>query len=278
MNIRAMKLPSGWYPHGAQSARTALATFNLPTPDGAIAVVSPHAGWFFAGNVIGRSLSALTCAADTIIVAGGHLGSNEPVLAATEDALQTPFGSLPIDTELRDAVKIPLQWQADTEIDNSVEVLLPVVHYFWPSGRVLWLRMPASPAAYAVGITLAEHAQQLNRNAVFIASSDLTHYGPTYGFTPKGRGQNALAWVRDTNDKRFIDAVLSNDNDETFRRATLERSACSVGAVLAAMGFCSVKNATHRSLLDYTTSADVMNAKGLDDADSFVGYAGIKMW
>jgi len=41
------------------------------------------------------------------------------------------------------------------------------------------------------------------RNCVFLASSDFTHYGPAYRFTPAGIGGEALAWAKQ-NDVRVL--------------------------------------------------------------------------
>ena len=78
-----------------------------------------------------------------------------------------------------------------------------------------------------------------------------------------------LAWVREVNDRRFIDAVLAMDVEAVIERALGERSACSAGGALAAMGFARERGVSRGELLRYCTSRDV------HPAESFVGYAGI---
>ena len=41
---------------------------------------------------------------------------------------------------------------------------------------------------------------EANVSAVYLVSADLTHYGPYYGFSPKGTGTDAVAWVKNEND------------------------------------------------------------------------------
>jgi AmmeMemoRadiSam system protein B len=234
-------------------------------------------------------LSALAFAslqkdADTVIIAGGHLPASAPVLFAEEDAADTPLGAMPIDRELRLLVQQGLRdaslcAAADNYADNSVEVLLPLARAMFPDAHLLALRIGASEKAFEAGRLIARAASALRRHPVIIGSTDLTHYGAAYGFQPKGGGKAALDWVRDVNDRRFIDAVLSGNPDMALERAVKERSACSAGAALLAMGFVrELEDDSHpaASLLEYGTSADAAPDTG-ESADTFVGYATIAL-
>jgi AmmeMemoRadiSam system protein B len=156
-----------------------------------------------------------------------------------------------------------------------------MARFFFPCARLLALRLPADSSSYETGRLLAEAAGALGRKLAVVGSTDLTHYGRNYGFKPRGEGEGALAWVRDVNDRRFIEAVLSGDPGAVLDRAEGERSACSAGAVLGVLGFVQNcipggnRTSTGRSvpkLLAYATSAD---ADGGGVPDSFVGYAAI---
>jgi AmmeMemoRadiSam system protein B len=212
-----------------------------------------------------------------VVIIGGHLPSGAPILLAEEDGVRTPFGHLRIDRELRDFVCDKVETRPDKYQDNTVEVLIPMVHYFFPGAELLWTRFPADSQAFEAGKMLAEAAKALGRKMVVLGSTDLTHYGANYGFSPVGRGKKALDWVRQVNDAAFIKAVLSGNPDEVLARSEEDSSACSPGAVLGAMGFASKGNLKPK-LLDYSTSADACFPQGSLDGDipeSFVGYASI---
>jgi AmmeMemoRadiSam system protein B len=177
---------------------------------------------------------------------------------------------LPIDGELRSVLFKELNGAEDRYRDNTVEVLLPMVHFFFPKAALLWLRLPAGAVSEKMGKAVAKAAAELNRKVNVIASTDLTHYGANYGFSPKGSGKQALAWARDMNDAAFISAVESGSCGEVLNRAERDRSACSAGAVLGAMGFAKAAGAGGLRLLEYGTSAD--KSPG-EVPDSFVGYA-----
>jgi len=277
MNFRESCLPSGWYPRNPDEISRFLAAFADEANGantGVSAAISPHAGWFYSGKIAARAVSKLGRKADTVAVIGGHLPEGYPPLFAMEDAVNTPFGSMTIDAELREALYKTMKGRSDQYPDNTVEVLLPMVHFFMPNAKLLWIRLPADIASFDAGKTLAATAKELGRKITVLASTDLTHYGPNYGYTPKGCGPQALQWVKEVNDRKFIDAVESGDPQAVLERAESDQSSCSAGAVLGAMGYASAMNSGPAQLIEYGTSADAM---GTGVPDSFVGYAAFAM-
>jgi AmmeMemoRadiSam system protein B len=276
MNLRKRVLPPGWYPQSAGEIRQFLE--QIPQngdKKGAVAALAPHAGWYYSGHIAARALSALRTGADTVIVIGGHLAAGTPPLFAEEDGVSTPLGDLEIDREFRDALWKELGGRPDRYADNTVEVLLPMVKHYFPLSRVIWMRLSAEIQSYGAGAIIAETGASLKRQFVLIGSTDLTHYGLNYDFTPHGTGRKALEWVKTENDAAFIQAVASGDGEKTLRRASADQSSCSAGAVLACMGYAHSRKASRAALLSYSTSADVReSSSGEDDVpDSFVGYA-----
>jgi len=281
MNFRESCLPPGWYPRNPDEISRFLSGFaEVEGADGAnvrravSAAIAPHAGWFYSGKIAARAASALERKADTVVVIGGHLPDGYPPLFAMEDAVNTPLGSMTIDAELRDTLYKEIKGRSDQYPDNTVEVLLPMVRFFMPDARLLWIRLPADMSSFDSGKTLAAAAKELGRKIVVLASTDLTHYGPNYGYAPKGCGPQALKWVKEVNDRKFIEAVESGDPQAVLERAESDLSSCSAGAVLGAMGYASAINAGPARLLEYGTSADAM---GPGVPDSFVGYAAIQI-
>ena len=270
MQIRDYSLPAGWYPRDSASVSSFLSGIEQ-TRRGCLAAIAPHAGWYYSGRIAARAVSSLHQDAEAVAVLGGHLPSGHPPLFTMEDAVKTPFGPMPIDTELRSLLIKELKGTEDRYRDNTVEVLLPMVRYFCPEAKLIWLRLGADLRSFESGKIIAKIADKLNRKINVLASTDLTHYGSNYGFSPHGRGMEALKWVREVNDAAFIKAVQSGGSQEVLRRAQEDSSSCSAGAVLGAMGFAQAKGLGGAELLEYSTSADV--DKSDDIPDSFVGYA-----
>jgi AmmeMemoRadiSam system protein B len=165
--------------------------------------------------------------------------------------------------------------------DNTIEVLLPMVRYFFQQSSLVWIRLPAAMESFEAGKIIAQTAAKLNRKIDVLASTDLTHYGVNYDFSPKGSGQSALSWVRDVNDAAFIRAVEEGNKEGVLKCARDDYAACSAGAVLGAMGFAQEAGLGGARLLEYSTSADVANEANAQESasvvpDSFVGYAALK--
>ncbi|MGA2766104.1 MAG: AmmeMemoRadiSam system protein B [Spirochaetia bacterium] len=283
MSIRKRFLPPGWYPAGAErtteviqamSAALAAGKGSAGSPGVArvalgVAGIVPHAGWEFSGSLALEVMSYLSRSIDTIVIIGGHLGPSDGIVCAMEDGYETPLGPMAADRELLGALGRAARLREDRSADNSVEVQLPFARYLFPHARVLCLRAAPSEDASALGKAIAAACRQLGRKAAVVGSTDLTHYGPAYGFSPAGSGEKALSWMRDVNDRRFIEALLQMDDTGALGLARTERSACSAGGALCAISFAREMGVRAGRLLRYATSYEV------HPADSFVGYAGV---
>ncbi|MDR3334711.1 MAG: AmmeMemoRadiSam system protein B [Treponema sp.] len=273
MMIRRRCLPAGWYPQREDQITGFLEGIPKNTRP-ALAAVAPHAGWFYAGTIAAASVSALDPGADTVVIIGGHVPAGMPPLFAQEDRVSTPLGDIELDGEFRDSLQKECHFGADRYQDNTVEVLLPMVRYFIPHARVLWLRLPGEITSFEAGKRIGRIGNALGRNMAVLGSTDLTHYGDNYDFSPQGRGKKALDWVRDVNDRSFIHAVEEGNPEKVLEKAREDKSACSVGAVLGVMGFAQSQGTGNAELLRYGTSVDAGDPDGELPA-SFVGYAAL---
>lgn len=272
MSIRTRILPAGWYPAGRSQTIDQIEEFLGRTEKSgyqARAGVVPHAGWAFSGAVALEVLRTISEEIETIVVVGGHLLPHQGVLAALEDKYETPLSEIEADKGLLQELKGKIDLEEDNFSDNTVEIQLPFIKYLFPGSRALSLRAAPSQESIHLGEALAEIEKESGKNIAVIGSTDLTHYGPNYGFTPKGTGKEAYRWVREINDKRVVDTLLALDCREAIKLANKEKSACSIGGAAAAAGFARKKGVKRGKLLHYTTSYDIY------PGDSFVGYAGI---
>ncbi len=278
MGIRRRCLPYGWYPDTAEACRREIEDFkaqikapetDMPKFHGGIV---PHAGWYFSGKLAVAVFYYLSHKndADIVAIVGGHMGAG-PGLIYLDEAWETPLGDVEIDLDLARALKNEANLEAegpDTG-DNTVEIQLPFVKFFFPNSSIVAFRAPLSLKSTTLGRLLVELAQTQGKTIKIFGSTDLTHYGPNYGFSPRGIGQNALDWVRNENDKGFIDLALAMDAPGVLEHAARYHSACSAGAAATVISSCQALGADRGRLLDYYTSFDIM------PGDSFVGYAGI---
>ena len=270
MKVRRRTLPYGWYPDSERKVIENISQWEKETGEGkkscGRAGIAPHAGWFFSGRLAWRVVSGLA-PADTIVVLGGHLSPRDAPLCAGEDAFETPCGLLQADKTLRDRIAAEIGALPDDYPDNTVEVQLPLVKAAFPRARVVCLRVPPASAAEAVGKLLAGLAGE-GASVAVLGSTDLTHYGPNYGFSPRGTGDEAVDWVRNVNDRNFLDAAVRRDARNIIDLGVREKAACSSGAAAGAAAFAAGLG-LGGELLEYATSLDRHRSS------SFVGYGAV---
>jgi AmmeMemoRadiSam system protein B len=146
-----------------------------------------------------------------------------------------------------------------------------------PAGaKILPILVPPTEQAVALGAGVGEIiAQDERKKIICLGSTDLTHYGPRYGFTPKGTGEKAMAWAKDVNDREFIDSALKLDAASLLAGAAENCNACGPGASAAAISAARELGCRRGLLLAHTTSNEIMFQRmGTTSSDS-VGYAAI---
>lgn len=237
--------------------------------------IVPHAGWVYSGEIACRVLHCLQGGEppDIVVIFGMHLHRGDTGYMMPEGAWETPFGEIPVDTELARALADRFSFQIETTErfvqDNTIELQLPFLKYFFPETRIVAAGVPPSEMALDVGDYIVEHSLQRGVSIKVIGSTDLTHYGPNYGFSPKGEGVQAVEWVRDENDRTVIDRMLAMDASGVLLDARNKGNACCAGAAAAALSAGRKLGAEKAFEVDYATSYD------RSPGDSFVGYTGI---
>ena len=160
--------------------------------------------------------------------------------------------------------------------EHSIEVQVPFIEYLFAGAKILPVIVPPNEKAVALGRALGRIISASGKKKIVcIGSTDLTHYGPRYGFEPKGVGPEACKWASDVNDKQFIDLALKMDAKGLLKNAAQKQNACGAGAAAAAVAAAKELGVTEGVLLGQTSSNEVMIRKmGTFSADS-VGYAAI---
>lgn len=252
-------------------------------PETIVAGVVPHAGWTFSGSLAALVLAAIRQQHEkihTFVIFGaahGYFGASPAV--CDRGVWETPLGKAAIDEELADAVLSAGSAVSNCEAhlcEHSIEVQVPFIQYLFAGARILPILVPPTDSALPLGGSLAEIIRREDqKKVVCIGSTDLTHYGPRYGFTPRGTGKKALEWAQNVNDKEFIDLALKLEPEQLLASAAENCNACGPGAAAAAVAAAKKLGSQRGVLLARTTSNEVMLERlGTTSADS-VGYAAI---
>lgn len=272
IKIRKRKLSFGWYPDNSEKIKSFIIN-NIDNKNSisrnSIAAIVPHAGWYYSGKLAVRSIYRLYPYPDTIIIIGGHLKSGAPLYYFPEDKFETPIGDFNMDKLFLPGLREEFEIKQDYTNDNTVEIIVPILKYFFPKSKLLCLRIGAGKEAVKLGTVIYNISRKLNQNINVIGSTDLTHYGRNYSFSPHGTGIKALNWAKEINDKEIINKMLNMDYDGILESANNNSSACSSGAASAVVRFADHFEKKSGHLVGYSNSYDI------SPADSFVGYAGI---
>ncbi len=281
MDLRKAVFAGSWYPADAVECETQIKSFleegrqhtrGMENPVGGIV---PHAGWYFSGSLACNVIYRLSMGApvDVVVVFGMHLHGRSPRFIMPEGSWETPFGLLAVDTALAGELTRRYRFQIETttrfQQDNTIELQMPFIKYFMGDARVVAMGVPPSEETLAVARSVVEIAREQNLAIAVIGSTDLTHYGPNYGFTDHGCGQKAAEWAKNENDRRVIDAMLRMDAMDVIHEGLANDNACCSGAAAAALTAGKALGAETAEMLAYASSYDK------SPGDSFVGYVGI---
>ncbi len=273
-----------WYPASADECEQIISGFVSKTGEpkaygddsqGWLCGVVPHAGWYYSGSIAFQVIQALSKGdkPDTIVIFGKHMHKNDPPTIMSEGSFETPFGDLPINEAFTGVLMDDYPFYTETPDrhtpENTIELQLPFVKHFFKDSKCLVIGVPPTDEAEVLGKMVVEIAKQCGFNIKIIGSTDLTHYGPNYGFVPEGVGEESVNWVKTENDKRIIDAALSADSPLIIKEGTSNFNACCSGALAATASAAKAFGRNEGVLLNYHTSYDTT------PGDSFVGYAGI---
>ena len=281
MHVRPAMFAGSWYPSSASACENEIRSFLKQPGMRSVSQkqfqggIVPHAGWFFSGGIACNVIHLLARGEqpDLIWIFGMHLHQRSPAYMMARGEWETPFGNLAIDEdcaeELAGRFAFHIETPDDFTPDNTIELQLPFVKYFFPDTKIIPVGPPPTPESLEIGAAAAEISKQFGRKVRVIGSTDLTHYGPNYGFSPKGRGKEAVDWVKTENDRRIVEAITSLKPTRIIEEALSHQNACCAGAAAAAVSAGNALGADAAELVSYATSYDK------NPGDSLVGYAGI---
>lgn len=190
--VHASPYGGSWYPGEAGELRELLervwvrscgrtGPFLLPSP---LAFVAPHAGLIYSGTVAAAVYRHIEQAQPERVVLLGFSHRGGPAGVAVPDihAFTTPLGAVKVDREAASSLPFPMVPESRL-CDHSVEIQLPLLQKAVPEARVVPLYVGPMGAEQR-----DEAAQALaslaGARTVFVASSDLTHYGRSFGYEP----------------------------------------------------------------------------------------------
>ncbi len=255
-----------------------------------IAGVTPHAGYIYSGPVASHIYHAIAADGfpETFVLIGPkHMRMRlQGAAIMAEGIWSTPLGECPIDTDLAKAI---LSYGAqptfcideNQEVHNnehSLEVQLPFLQFLSKEQPVQIVPIVIASENYkiceCVGKAIAAGVNKSGRDVTILASTDFTHYGTRFYYTPAGGGpiEKTIKWIYEK-DGDLIQKIEQLDGEALLNTVVREgRTMCGHSAVTTMLVTAAQLGASKGTLLKYATSYDVRG--GLDP---IVGYASMKI-
>ena len=252
-------------------------------PERITAGIVPHAGWFFSGSTAALTFSAIKKQykqVNTFVIFGAaHRYMSTTPAIYEKGCWQTPLGDIFIDEQLAAQVLKTGTAIADCSIhrpEHSLEVQVPLIQYLFDDAKIVPIITPPAKDAIKLGEAVGEIiTAEKDKSIVCIGSTDLTHYGPGYGFSPVGTGPKAINWADTVNDKQFIDLAIAMEPEKILINAEEKSNACGPGAAAATIAAAKKLGCRKGVLLSHTNSLKVMLSKMGRTSSEYVGYAAI---
>jgi hypothetical protein len=279
--IRRSRVAGSFYPDDPAVLRKEIEEifvreFGTPptvTPtDGKIGILCPHAGYIFSAKTKSYGYQALAERfPERIIILGpNHTGMGSPLGIMTEGEWETPLGNVIVDTEMAEAIldacDILHPDERSHQYEHSIEVQLPFLQYL--SSDITFvpisMRQQDKETAQALGKALKKVIE--DRSVGIIASSDLMHYGSTYGYVPFR--ENPIKTM-EKQDREILNAVVSRNIEKIYDIVETGYTMCGYGCA-ATMIHALESHITEGTLLDYSTSYEVSR-----NTNAIVGYGSV---
>ncbi|MFC1666646.1 AmmeMemoRadiSam system protein B [Candidatus Omnitrophota bacterium] len=229
-------------------------------------IIMPHAGYVYSGYVAGATISKVAIKKTAIILGTDHTGAGKPFSIMTKGSWSTPLGEVKIDIEIAESIlKESALLEEDTAshlYEHSIEVELPFLQYLRNDLKIVPIGISRGDIKEykQLGKEIAEGFKKIGRSALFMASTDFTHY------ETKGSAEEK--------DRLAIDAILDLDEEKLFRIVNENNvSMCGIAPTCTLISACRNLGATKAGLVKYQTSGDISG-----DYTSVVGYAGLVIW
>ncbi len=208
------------------------------------AVIAPHAGYLFSGQVAASGFNQIESGVKykrVFLIGSSHTTRFEGASLYCEGNFKMPYGSEIVDVDLAKKLinKYPGFFVRDSQphiSEHSLEVQLPFLHYLLKPGYKIVPVIIGSSDNLVCKTIAGVLKSYLKPDNLFVISSDFSHY-PSYS--------HAI-----DNDKRTMDAIVTNNPNTLINTIEQNRLQNIRGLYTSLCGFSSVL------MLMYMTSGD----------------------
>lgn len=247
---------------------------SQPLTGGVLAIIVPHAGYMYSGQTAAYAYKAAQKGNIKRIFLLGpshHVGFKGAALPQAT-SFATPIGDLEVDRELIAELKTyPLfSFHAEAHsVEHSLELQLPFIKFCFGNVKIVPImigHLADESEARIIGEVLKGF---VGKDDLVVVSSDFTHYGPRYQYTPFANQGDIPARVGRMDGEAF--QHLSRLDLEGFTKFIGNTSCTICGMYPCEVLLAMLPRQAHGTLLKYATSSDSL----VEDTHNSVSYLAI---
>ena len=300
---RPLRFSGTWYPGNAELLRAEMVGFardkkveeakNLIQKargqgKHVLAIVAPHAGYTYCGITAATAYAA--CAQDkkypeqrvrrVFLLGPSHYKGFRGAALSREKSFATAFGDLPVDTDAVDALRHEMLFTVDNDthrLEHSLEMQLAFIKRDFANCKLVPIiigQLDDPLDARQIGDKIKD---LLRPDDLLIVSSDFTHFGERFDYTPFAADDHAALSNLDLQAAKVLQRPDTKELLAFYKRTGDTICGIYALAVLTAI----LPPDSQGTLLDYRTSRDA-EAAAKDDPNSVsymaLVYTGEKGW
>ena len=276
-----------WYPGSADGIRAMSERWERASAADAPRVapnvlVLPHAGWAYSGETAWTAVRLVKGAKfrRVVLLAPSHRAWIENRLVAPEaSAVSTPLGEIRIDNDFIDRMALVAPVAKNSKVhlaEHATQIEYPLLQLALGGGFSVVPLIAGSLGGDQMAMCARALSRMMDAETHLVVSSDFTHYGDDFSYTPfgKGGGEDVRRKVAASDDEAFqLIAKGDADSFAAFIKRTGTTICGHVPIELALRAFPKTMSIVRQK---YATSSD-----GDGDYSRFVCYvaaAGCVKW
>ncbi|MBQ5531422.1 MAG: AmmeMemoRadiSam system protein B [Kiritimatiellae bacterium] len=260
------RLADSWEQKASASSPNVAQTPNV--------LILPHAGWAYSGEIAWSAVGCVKGAkfSRVVLLAPSHRAWIENRMVAPESgAVSTPLGEIEIDRDFIDRLSFLAPVAKNDKVhlaEHATQIEYPLLQLALGGGFKIAPLVIGSLGADQMGMCARALARLMDERTLLVISSDFTHYGTDFDYTPYGTGGE-----RDVRDKASaVDAealsFIAKGDADGFAAHIRKTGATICGHVPIELALRSFPSGSSLACVKYATSGD---ADG--DYTRFVCYA-----
>ena len=267
--VREPAVDGQFYPDNRAELESMIGRFTPEDAEqtSALGALTPHAGYLFCGDIMGRLFAGLQIPETVLILNPSHRARRPSVALWPGEAWKTPLGEVPHDGDLcADLAELPMvtEDRRAHRGEHAGEVVLPFLQYHQPDLRVAIACITPDAGLdelLKLGNSVAELAEERD-DLLVVASSDMSHEsGPDAEDVVKENDPKAIEKMEQLDPKGLV--KVCRDQNVTM---------CGVLPAAVMMQSVKARGGTAGTLVGRGTSAD----SPYSSPGYVVGYAGMR--